>query len=72
MKKRIISLLLTIPMLFTIGCSKNNKINESEENLEGKINSFVQSLNKMKTDFANATVTGNTTNDLTTNDRTVQ
>ena len=38
MKKRIISLLLTIPMLFTIGCSKNNKINQSEENLEGKIN----------------------------------
>lgn len=40
MKKRIISLLLTIPMLFTIGCSKNNKINESEENLEGKINIY--------------------------------
>ena len=40
--------------------------------LEGKINSFVQSLNKMKTDFANATVTGNTTNNLTTDDRTVQ
>ena len=40
--------------------------------LEGKINSFTQSLNKMKTDFANATVTGNATNNLTTDDRTVQ
>ena len=44
MKKRIISLLLTIPMLFTIGCSKNNKINESEGNLEGKINIYKTKL----------------------------
>ena len=40
MKKRIISLILAVPMLFTMGCSKNNKINESEENLDGKINIY--------------------------------
>ena len=32
--KKIISLLLVIPMLFTIGCSKEN---ESDQNSEGKI-----------------------------------
>lgn len=35
--KKIISLLLVIPMLFTIGCSKENKENKSDQSSEGKI-----------------------------------
>lgn len=35
--KKIISLLLIVPMLLTIGCSKNSDANESSENTDGKI-----------------------------------
>lgn len=35
--KKIIWLLLVIPMLFTIGCSKNNKENELNQNSDDKI-----------------------------------
>lgn len=35
--KKIISLLLVIPMLFTIGCSKESKENKTDESSQGKI-----------------------------------